>query len=527
MSAFKKKENLLSSWKEISAYLDCNDRTCRRWEKYYDLPIYRIDKKSKSRVYAYKEELDKWLDKGVINKLRERELSHKKSKWAKSLYFFIPVFIITVFLAFYIFILNAYKPPKYPQYQGVPRSTGPLTLEDKDIITAEFDAAGKLRIWRKDKANSYHEVWNIWPVRHSSFAIGNADGNNDVEIAAAGFCKEMEDIGDKRISYYRYFVNVYKQGVRNWWKTTYFSKEDWVFEEQRFDLNEIAMANVDGTPGDEIVLITMSCLSIFKYYPEEDELKLLRSRNKFLDDVLLFPKSVTAVDIDKDGKEEILIAADERTENGLVENRGWIFILKFQDDELNINQAIQVDANLAFQSLRTGEVIPNGRQEIISPAYRKTNGMWNSYIMGWDANGKKIIEKQIYYMGDYQQKVIHLDVGNLTPDAGEEVLIGHHHPDELIYYGWDGTGVAELSRFPLDARAELTNVYLIDSANDPDSSSEVIVCGNWDYGEKGHFYLELFGFKHGFYSKWSCFGGKKEDIRVSYAAMGKKDNTIK
>ncbi len=56
-----KKENLLSSWKEIAAYLDCDIRTCHRWEKEYGLPIHRLSESSKARVFTTKEELDEWL----------------------------------------------------------------------------------------------------------------------------------------------------------------------------------------------------------------------------------------------------------------------------------------------------------------------------------------------------------------------------------------------------------------------------------------------------------------------------------
>jgi hypothetical protein len=53
-------QGLLSSWKEIAHYLDCDERTCRRWELNFGLPIHRMEGTSKSRVYAYKEELDTW-----------------------------------------------------------------------------------------------------------------------------------------------------------------------------------------------------------------------------------------------------------------------------------------------------------------------------------------------------------------------------------------------------------------------------------------------------------------------------------
>ncbi|OGD25160.1 MAG: hypothetical protein A2Y56_08320 [Candidatus Aminicenantes bacterium RBG_13_63_10] len=56
------KEKPFSSWKEISAYLGCDERTCLRWEKKHGLPVHRAGSKlSKSLVFAYREELDDWL----------------------------------------------------------------------------------------------------------------------------------------------------------------------------------------------------------------------------------------------------------------------------------------------------------------------------------------------------------------------------------------------------------------------------------------------------------------------------------
>jgi len=56
-----KKENILTSWKEIAAYLNHDVRTCVRWEQRYGLPIHRLDRDSKGKVFAYKEQIDEWL----------------------------------------------------------------------------------------------------------------------------------------------------------------------------------------------------------------------------------------------------------------------------------------------------------------------------------------------------------------------------------------------------------------------------------------------------------------------------------
>ncbi len=58
------REKPFTSWKEIAAYLGCDERTCLRWEKERGLPVHRAGGgRSKSLVFAYKSELDEWLGK--------------------------------------------------------------------------------------------------------------------------------------------------------------------------------------------------------------------------------------------------------------------------------------------------------------------------------------------------------------------------------------------------------------------------------------------------------------------------------
>jgi len=73
---------ILDSWKDISDYLDRDIRTCARWEKELGLPIYRFDKdSSRSKVFAYKSEIDEWLKEKKIHKeIRKKPFLEKK--WA-------------------------------------------------------------------------------------------------------------------------------------------------------------------------------------------------------------------------------------------------------------------------------------------------------------------------------------------------------------------------------------------------------------------------------------------------------------
>ncbi len=74
MASANENGDLLSSWKEIAAYLDCDERTCARWEKSLGLPVHRLDGAQKSRVYAYRNELETWrLGKGNNHSLDRRK----------------------------------------------------------------------------------------------------------------------------------------------------------------------------------------------------------------------------------------------------------------------------------------------------------------------------------------------------------------------------------------------------------------------------------------------------------------------
>lgn len=78
---------ILDSWKEISAYVGRTARTCHRWEGELGLPVHRLDGSPRSRVFAYKDELDRWLEK----KLHEGDKSFwdrvlpRPKRWAVAL----------------------------------------------------------------------------------------------------------------------------------------------------------------------------------------------------------------------------------------------------------------------------------------------------------------------------------------------------------------------------------------------------------------------------------------------------------
>ena len=69
----KEERELLESWKEVSVYLKRSVRTCRRFETSLGLPVHRLDGKPRARVFAYADELDRWLQEKLNHAVEEIE----------------------------------------------------------------------------------------------------------------------------------------------------------------------------------------------------------------------------------------------------------------------------------------------------------------------------------------------------------------------------------------------------------------------------------------------------------------------
>jgi hypothetical protein len=53
----------IESWKEIAEYLNCSPRAARVWAKERGLPVHHLPGDKRSRVHAFRPELDQWLKK--------------------------------------------------------------------------------------------------------------------------------------------------------------------------------------------------------------------------------------------------------------------------------------------------------------------------------------------------------------------------------------------------------------------------------------------------------------------------------
>ncbi|MEE4296468.1 MAG: tetratricopeptide repeat protein [Wenzhouxiangella sp.] len=58
-------DDRLDSWKAIARYLSRSVRTVRRWEQQEGLPVHRLMHQSQASVYAFRQELDDWMNTRV------------------------------------------------------------------------------------------------------------------------------------------------------------------------------------------------------------------------------------------------------------------------------------------------------------------------------------------------------------------------------------------------------------------------------------------------------------------------------
>jgi TolB-like protein len=124
-------KEILSSWKDISNYLDRSIRTCHKWEKNFGLPVYRIDDKSpRSKVFAFKSEIDQWLKERANNK-RNKKILFFKNRWA--------IFGFLFILALLSIILTVFHFIKKNTFSLSSESISIAVLPFENLSTSEYD----------------------------------------------------------------------------------------------------------------------------------------------------------------------------------------------------------------------------------------------------------------------------------------------------------------------------------------------------------------------------------------------------
>jgi len=511
------KGEILSTWKEIAAYLNIGVRTCIRWEKENGLPVHRQEGAPRSRIFAYKGELDAWfksrLGNGSIN-LEPGRPARPVPGWLLAAFALV---LLGAAVALVLVLRPRAPAPAQPVADDVPASFGSLLIRPGDIVETEFAGSGRMRLWRQKREDHFFEAWRIEPVRHSSLAVGNLDDDADVEIVAPGYCREYDTPGDLTSSKIRFFLNAYKREYKDWWKTTFFDVSQCIYEKDNYESVETIIADVDGAPGNEILMATAHALSVFKYDARAGELRLLSTGGAFVPGANLLMRSIAASDIDGDGGNEILLTAQEGEEGAEVQANGWLFVLRWRNGRPEVAQTERLPGMTAARAMRLGDIVPGGPEEAVIACSRDEKGFLYGYVVGWSFGRGFIFEKLIDEVGRGTYGALVIDVGDLSPKSGDEVVVARNNPGEVISLFWQDDKLVAGPKHPLDHNARVNNIRIGPPVKQGAHSS-LLVSGTGEWaGQAGRFYLELMHFGDGFLRGWVRTGGEKEDLRVSYA----------
>ena len=519
MEPEKQNNGLLTSWKEISAYLKCGVRSCIRWEKERGLPVHRMADAPGSRVFAYKHELDRWLadqlDAGNGEVAQEQKGARGRKRFNPLwLLLFVPA------LAGLYFLLR-------PSPGPAPYQTGIF-----NIITTEPASPGRMRVWKATRSGEYKNIWGMTSSRfntvmHTTIASGDIDGDGITELAAPTYVKITVNRGEKDIVYYGIFVNFYKEGKRGLWKTTFYSEADFITEDLDFRDNQIILTNLDDDLGNEIVLKTATGLGVLDYKKETGEIKLAAVTHTLLKGKSLGLRAVAAARLDGSDRNKIVVTADEIPEKPALDSAdaSWLLLVSYGPEGLNVARAVPVQAKFRPYALGIGDVNKDGVREIYALAGRTIDSSGASLLLGWDAQGGNGHEILLPGTETGPADVAALAVGDLTFDPGDDILVACR-PGRLLLYSWREKGLELFRDFTVPTPGVSINAVGF-ADTDSDNRAEIIVAGAATpaLAGGGRFYLEVLGFRElaaEIFPKWKRVGGEAGEGEVAFFEIARK-----
>jgi hypothetical protein len=505
--------DLLSCWKEIAGYLKSSVRTCIRWERMRGLPVHRSDTAPGTRVYGFKKELDEWLRREVPPPPAGPR-GNKAVSVRALMMGIIPLLILG--LAFGLYIILRAK-------TGEP---GSFSSDEFSIITSQARGKGSLRLWKAGKHGNYRTTWQISTsahntVMHTTIASGDIDGDGRAELAAPTAVRSTFYKGEDKYTYFGIFINFYKQGIPGIWKTTFFSRGDYVWEASDYARNEIALDNLDNDPSTEIILKTATALAVFRYDPGSQEVRLASLLNGFIKGKNLLLRSVTTARMQPGGPKILVVSANEMNPSTGVINieSGWLLFIEFGEKGLEITHCVPVDAGMCDFSLRAGDVASLGQWAVYSTAFRKKGDKYESFLLGWDLAGTKTVDILLPHSEGSIPTQALLGIGDLTFEKGDDIFIGLR-PNHLLLYTWTAGALALKADYIAGPPgATICSVGFGDP--DGDHYLEVVLAGGVPPADDrdGILYLEVLGYHNNtskFFSKWRFVGGEKEEREANW-----------
>jgi len=168
-------------WKEISNYLRCNIRSCLRWEKDLGLPVIRINKESKrSKVIAYKADIDRWLAREKENESGGVLAEKRKVPLAKISLIFAALLVLAG-AAYWLFISSPPSGPAYSKLKG--QTLVFFDTHDRELWDAEIDSSSdQTRFYEYPPATDNEGIF-LRKWGRTNVALADIDHDDKKEVA--------------------------------------------------------------------------------------------------------------------------------------------------------------------------------------------------------------------------------------------------------------------------------------------------------------------------------------------------------
>ena len=301
---------ILESWKEISQYIHKDIRTCQRWEKKLGMPIHRISGIKKSRVFAYKDDIDHWL-KTHLKTSRTESLPDRSIGPIGRRVFFVCVTLLLVFVTIIALNNNHLKIVDF----YIKDSTFKF-INDANRVIGKFDTGmSDLETERqfKKRKQKRDEIPTLNPLPLIMFDDMDGDGSQDVLLAP------VNDIRTKGKTLY--FLD--KTGNIKWKFSLgreIRSGQDAVVDD--FCISGFCVEDLNNDKNNEILVIANHITSFL------NQICILDMKGKRLKELWhVGPVNDACIlDLENDGKKEIILAGKNNEQD-----KGFAAILHFPE----------------------------------------------------------------------------------------------------------------------------------------------------------------------------------------------------
>ncbi len=206
-----KSSEILDSWKDIARYLERDIKTCYRWEKELGLPVHRIDDtSSRSNVFAYKSEIDQWLQDRAKNQ-DANETTHPQKRRLPLRALVAAAGLIGILLIVYVIWGRSIFSPPPPPSGGI--EYPPVFDEIKSLGSVDAGRRSEEERVLQRLAEENVDPWELYSQGNYFLDKNTQEAN---ELAAALFLKVIRSEEEFPLAYMG-LAQCYLNNVRNSW----------------------------------------------------------------------------------------------------------------------------------------------------------------------------------------------------------------------------------------------------------------------------------------------------------------------